>query len=211
MHECLLSTFDEWYLLPLDRVSRDMVLFPRLHEFALLSLDLPILIGYCCCCYCTDIVTDKRDPLFGPTFITVNVRPGARVMDTKLHSAPVRNHLKPTSQMLTSKQGYVVHKFEMDGEASICVRASTASKENPMRFGLRVKTVDSDPLFGKNGKKGEGPDVNNHLGHIESEMMRIEGGMKSILAEADYQKNQDWLYHQVRTSVSLLTCLLACF
>jgi hypothetical protein len=169
-------------------------------------VDLPILIGCCsCCCFCccTDIVTDKRDPGFGPTFITVNVRPGARVMDTKLHSAPVRQHLKPTSQMLTSKQGYVVHKFEMDGEASICVRASTASTTNPMRFGLRVKTVDSDPMF---GKKGEGPDVNNHLGHIESEMMRIEGGMKSILAEADYQKNQDWLYHQVRTSGSLLAC-----
>ena len=120
-------------------------------------------------------------------------------MDTKLHSAPVRQHLKPTSQMLTSKQGYVVHKFEMDGEASICVRASTASPENPMRFSLRVKTVESDPLF---GKKGEKLDVNNHLGHIESEMMRIEGGMKSILAEADYQKNQDWLYHQVRTNGS---------
>lgn len=169
---------------------------------ALFSLDLPILIGCCC----TDIVTDKRDPGFGPTFITVNVRPGARVMDTKLHSAPVRQHLKPTSQMLTSKQGYVVHKFEMDGEASICVRASTASTDNPMRFGLRVKKVENDPSF---GKKGEGPDVNNHLGHIESEMMRIEGGMKSILAEADYQKNQDWLYHQVRTNKWILTYLLA--
>jgi hypothetical protein len=119
-------------------------------------------------------------------------------MDTKLHAAPVRQHLKPTSQMLTSMQGYVVHKFEMDGEASICVRASTASKENPMRFSLRVKTVDSDHMFGK--KKGEGPDMKNHLGHIEAEMLRIEGGMKGILAEADYQKNQDWLYHQVRTN-----------
>jgi hypothetical protein len=109
--------------------------------------------------------------------------------------------------MLTSKQGYVVHKFEMDGEASICVRASTASKDNPMRFGLRVKTVENDPLF---KPKGEGPDVNTHLGHIESEMMRIEGGMKSILAEADYQKNQDWLYHQVGTSLFLLTCFREC-
>jgi hypothetical protein len=193
-------------LLPFDSVStdRDMVLFPCLHVLRYSRLTYPILIGCCCCC-CTDIVTDKGDPGFGPSFITVNVSPGSRVMDTKLHSAPVREHLKPTSQMLTSKQGYVVHKFEVDGEANICVRASTASTTNPMRFGLRVKIVDSDPLL-LLGKKGEGTDVPTHLGHIEVEMKRIQGGMKSILAEADYSKDRDWLYHQVRTSESLLTC-----
>jgi hypothetical protein len=124
-------------------------------------------------------------------------------MDTKLHMAPVKQHLKPTSQMLTSKQGYVVHKFEFDGEANICVRASTASVKNPMRFGLRVKTTDNDPTISKKGK-GEELDVNNHLGHIEMEMKRIEVGMKSILAEADFSKDRDWLYHQVCTNEWIL-------
>jgi hypothetical protein len=194
-------------LVPFDRASRGAWYFFRdcCALLTLFSPDLPVLIGCCC----TDIVTDKRDPDFGPTFITVNVRPTTRVMDTKLHTAPVKEHLKPTSQMLTSQQGYVVHKFEVDGEANICVRASGASAKNPMRFGLRVKTTDSDPTLSK--KVGEGPDVNTHLGHIELEMKRIEVGMKNILAEADFSKDRDWLYHQVCTNEWIRTCCTALY
>jgi hypothetical protein len=148
----------------------------------------------------TDIILDKLDPAFGPTFITVNVLPTSRVIDTKLHTAPVNQHLKPTSKLLESKQGMIVHKFEVDGEASICVRASSASAKNPMRFGMRVRIVDFDPMFASKDKV----DLDSHLGAIELEMKRIQAGMKHILSEADFAKDRDLGFHKVRVDLCLV-------
>jgi hypothetical protein len=138
---------------------------------------------------------DKQDPGFGPAYITINVRPTGRVLDTKLHTAPINTRLRPTSELIDATKGSVSHKIETDGEANICVRASSASIANPMRFSLRVIEVTSDPKY---DAKGEELHVDEHLSHVEVELNIIKAGMTHILMNADQAKNRDGLFHKVR-------------
>jgi len=142
-------------------------------------------------------VTDQNDPDYGPSYLTINVRPTTRVFDTVLHEAPVKNRLRPTSQLIQEKEGSVKHKFEVDGEATICIRASTASGKNPIRFGLQITKADTGDLPYKSKRSQDSKDaVSSNLSRMEVEMRRIQAGMKTILAEADFSKDRDALFHK---------------
>lgn len=132
--------------------------------------------------------------------MTVNVRPRNRVFETDLHNAPVRDHLKPTSHLIEAQQGSVTHEMEMDGTATICLRASTASAKNTMAFGLQVSTSEEIPsmrlLHEKAKRDAVTTDVDQHLTHMENELQRITTAMDVVLKEADLNQNQDAIFHQ---------------
>lgn len=98
---------------------------------------------------------DKQEPNYAPTFISINVRPATRVLDTKLHASPILNRLKPTNKLLEEREGSIEHKIEVDGTASICIRASGANGKRPMRFGIRVVKTANDTGAAKAGSGTE--------------------------------------------------------
>jgi hypothetical protein len=139
---------------------------------------------------------------FAPTHITLNVKPANRITDTKLHTAPVLNRLKPKKITLEHAKGEFEHSFEVDGQAEICIQAMGASAKNPMRFGVRVVKTDSDPIA---AVVLSGSDLDGHLSHMELEMQRIQSGMKRILTEADFSKERDAHFHKQTLSMHSAT------
>jgi hypothetical protein len=143
-----------------------------------------------------DLVEDTTDSAYGPVYVSVSVTPSKRVLDTGNHPSYIQQRLKPTSELVKEKQGNLTHKVEVDGEAKICVRASGASNENYMRFGIQIDIEDSTKYnVGKNDENNAG-DLEGHLSHMEMEMKRIQNGMKSILSEADFSKSREAVFHQ---------------
>jgi len=137
---------------------------------------------------------DRTNPHYSPTTISVSVEPAHRVMDTKLHSAPVRHRLRPTHALIEDVAGMIVHQFEMDGKGNICVRSEKASPDNPRMFMFRLQS-DSDEESLKEEKKAMG-DFSAHLTHMEMEIGRIEKAMHAVLKNADFLKEQDALFHK---------------
>jgi hypothetical protein len=124
------------------------------------------------------------------------VRPASRVTNTKLHSAPILNRLKPTHLQLEALEGSVEHSFEVDGRANICIKAESATRETPVRFGLRVEIKKPTRT-----KLAAATNVDGHLSHMEVELQRIGDEMKTILKEADFSKQRDALFHQQTLSM----------
>jgi emp24/gp25L/p24 family/GOLD len=104
-----------------------------------------------------------------------------------------KHKIQPLSQELKYTKGSFVHRINHDATADLCIRASTASASNPMRFHVRVDEVgDFDP--DQLEKKGFGAD--QHWSFLETQMDRMEHEMHAIIAEADYFKERDAMYHQ---------------
>lgn len=150
----------------------------------------------------SDIIIDKQDPKYGPTYLTVNVKPANRVFDTDLHNAPIRQRLKPLSHLMEAKKGEVTHQFEVDGTATICLRSSIASAKNVMAFAMRVETSEEVPGIRAEKKRKDAAavaaattDVDQHLTHMELELKRISLAMNHVLKEADLNKDQDARFH----------------
>lgn len=148
-----------------------------------------------------DVPLDKNSPGYTPTFLSVNVKPARRVVDTKLHSAPILSRLRPTNHMLEKSQGSIEHTMEVDGVANVCIRAAAASSTKPMRFGIRVVKTDTDPIVAQKGKT----ELDTHLSHMEVEMKRLTMGMSTILKEADFAKERDSVFHQQTVSMHAAT------
>lgn len=155
-----------------------------------------------------DLIVDKDQNGFGPVYLTVNTVPSKRVLDTILHESPIKSRLKPTTKVLEQTKGSVVHRFEVDGIANICFRASTSSSKHPQRFSVHVETSEQDPRIllptpSKDGtdrkmedSKKEADVVDTHLSRMETELQRITIAMNHVLKEADFNKDQDSLFHK---------------
>jgi emp24/gp25L/p24 family/GOLD len=152
-----------------------------------------------------DLILNPEDPNYGPIHLTINTIPSNRINDRDLHHAPVRDRLHPLSKMVQEEEGFVVHKFEVDGTANVCLRASAASPTRPVAFAMRIETDDEIPAElldnGSGGAKKRKQDVpaanvDEHLGHMERELVRISGAMEHVLREADANKDQDALFHE---------------
>ena len=145
----------------------------------------------------TDLVTDKNDKNYGEVLLTVNLKPLNRVFDTDLHSASVREHLKPSTLTIAEPEGSLMHTFEMDGVAHVCIQAKRASKRNPMAIGFRVETShEVTSLANLKASEGQPADVDSHLTHMETELERITAAMGQLLHEADLNKDQDERFHE---------------
>lgn len=137
---------------------------------------------------------DATDSSYGPVYVSVSVTPSRRVLDTGNHPSSIQQRLKPTSELLKQKHGELIHKVEVDGEAKICVRASSASKENIMRFGIQID-IEDNTKYNVEESENMG-DLEENLSHMEMEMKRIQNGMKNILSEADFSKSREAVFHQ---------------
>jgi len=152
----------------------------------------------------SDLVLDRTDKRYAPTYLTIDVKPAGRVFDTALHNAPVRERLNPLSKLIDAREGKFTHKFEMAGSATICIRASNASSKAPIVFALRVTTSEEVPeikVAGAGGSKKSArsektANVDQHLTHMERELKRITSAMEHVLREADLNKNQDAVFHE---------------
>lgn len=125
-------------------------------------------------------------------YLSVSVTPSKRVLDTSNHPSAINQRLKPTSELLKSKTGSLTHKVETDGEAKICIRASGASNENHMRFGIQINVEESQ----KYKSSADEVSLDGNLSHMEMEMQRIQNGMKTMLSEADFAKSREAIFHQ---------------
>ena len=132
---------------------------------------------------------------YGPVYLSVSVTPSKRVLDTGNHPSVIQQRLKPTSELLKQKAGNLIHKVEVDGEAKICIRASGATKDNYMRFGLQIDIEESTRYKNSKDEAAVG-DLDENLSHMEMEMKRIQNGMKTILSEADFSKEREAVFHQ---------------
>jgi emp24/gp25L/p24 family/GOLD len=147
-----------------------------------------------------DLVEDTTNEKYGPVYVSVSVTPSKRVLDTGNHPSVIQQRLKPTSELLKQKSGNLMHKVEVDGEAKICVRASGATNENHMRFGIMID-IEESTKYNKNdktekGAEGDQESLEGHLLHMEMEMKRIQNGMKTVLSEADFSKSREAVFHQ---------------
>lgn len=149
-------------------------------------------------CNIIDIVYDENDHKYGPTYITVNTIPDKRVLNTQLHMSPIQSRLKPISKTIKERYGSIIHRFELDGSAIICIRSTTASYNNIQRFSIRIDDDENDPtilLPQDNGSTSQ-KNINEHLTHMEKELQRITLAMTHVLKEADYNKDQDIIFHK---------------
>lgn len=142
-----------------------------------------------------DLVEDTTAPKYGPVYLSISVTPSKRVLDTGNHPSVIQQRLKPTSELLKQQTGVLIHKVEVDGEAKICIRASGATQENYMRFGLQID-IDEEDEGSIGGSSGSAGDLDENLSHMEMEMKRIQNGMKTILSEADFHKEREGVFHQ---------------
>jgi hypothetical protein len=108
---------------------------------------------------------------------------------------------KPISQEIKQRSGNFVSKIHDDSNVDVCVRASMAGSDNPMRFHIRVEEVDDDGGDGEEGGDEEAAEnkplgVEHHWTFLETQMDRIDRELHTIIAEADFFKERDAIYHQ---------------
>jgi hypothetical protein len=154
---------------------------------------------------------DESDPKYGPTYITITEQPARSVIDMveeedgggehhkRRHPdlKKLKKQIPPTNKELDAVEGSIEHVMRDDGEVNICIRASFAGGQNPMRFGLRVEEEEEEKereLVAAQTDPSLGAD--HHLSFMEDELNRIELSMHGILREADFAKERDSLFHK---------------
>jgi len=161
-----------------------------------------------------DIVIDKNEKAYAPSWITINslpakMKPADYKINPKEWKKPFlseknsRNPLKPTSVELQKKKGSVEHTVQTSGEVQVCFRASGANSQNPMRFGLRVEKEDEVHAHyeGLLNKAANASAADHHLTHMEVEMKHLIVSMKNILSEADFGKDREMAFHEKTLSM----------
>lgn len=138
------------------------------------------------------------DPNKGPVWVTINqVRSLERLRDKIMahRHKPKKKEQAPISEELKTKVGTLKHKIDADGEVSVCIRASTASSINPMRFGLHCTTGRSSSELAKQKE-------DDHLSKVEIQLVRLKDEMTSILKEADFAKEREMVFHSQSVSMN---------
>ena len=149
-----------------------------------------------------DLILDPTHAKYGPTYITVTERPAVRAHeDAYTKKLKRKKPVPPTTKTLTEKEGIITHKVMDDGDINICIRASSAGKENPLRFSLKIE--DGDDTEKDEMKKDA--DVGYQLTFMENEMLRIEGSMHKILREADFAKERDAVFFKQTDAMNSAT------
>jgi hypothetical protein len=105
-----------------------------------------------------------------------------------------RRKPKPVSQHITEESGSFVQRIYDDSAVDICIRASAAGVKNPMMFHLRLEELGDELTEMEREDKALGTD--HHWSFMENQMDRIEHEVYAIIAEADFFKERDAVYHQ---------------
>lgn len=161
----------------------------------------------------------------GKVYITANLsRPAKRARDyatplERREKLALISNIKAHSETIErTTAGSFTYDVTLDGEVDVCVRATYASMTNPMRFGLRVTTVkpsSSSSSSAANAKanandasKGEGDAVpstkkiDDHMSSVELQTTKLKEVLREILAEADYAKEREMLFHNQSVSMN---------
>lgn len=158
-----------------------------------------------------DIIVDKKDPAYAPNWITVTSRPPKKTAkdyhldphdwQKHFHVGKVHHHGKPTSVELTEKKGSVMHTTQTSGDVQVCVKASAATSQTPMLFGIRVEKEDEVHAHEDLSKAVNLNPTDHHLTHMEVEMKHLVVSMKNILSEADFSKDREMAFHEKTMSM----------
>lgn len=135
-----------------------------------------------------------------PTTITITQRaPLKRVRDYLPHGpkskiAPTKKKAKPSIHPLTNHNGKILHRAAHDGELSVCLRSTSATEENPQRFGIQVLSGHDDEHYAHEGTE-------HHLSKLQTHIMRMNDEVQGVLAEADMAKEREMVYHDQSESM----------
>ena len=183
-----------------------------------------------------DIIIDKDAEDYGPAYVTVLERPvesaasysmddddGSREesVQNKLNRIKKKNlqrkdskDPRPISHLIKDHASSLSVRIQNDAVVDICIRATSASRTNPMMFGLRVEQLGDELTDKEREEEGEGGgsesnpkskidemylQKNNHEHHwtfLETQMDKIEHEMHTLIREADFFKDRDSIYHQ---------------
>eukprot|EP00550_Attheya_septentrionalis_P013034 CAMPEP_0198298936 /NCGR_PEP_ID=MMETSP1449-20131203/42750_1 /TAXON_ID=420275 /ORGANISM="Attheya septentrionalis, Strain CCMP2084" /LENGTH=237 /DNA_ID=CAMNT_0044000337 /DNA_START=210 /DNA_END=923 /DNA_ORIENTATION=+ len=141
-----------------------------------------------------DLVLDGPDS--GPVSISVRLaRPVASMRDYRAKDRRQQmERLKMAgveTVQLKEQQGSISYDVPMDGEVDVCIRASPASREHPMRFGIEIT---SEAMMNDDGDP-QNNSGNKHLSNMDHTTRRLEGVLARILSEADYAKEREMVFH----------------
>lgn len=113
------------------------------------------------------------------------------------------NALTPTQERITQTKGSVTYETQQNGQIDVCLRASMASSQNPMRFALHIQK-ESDVHAHEEHEEQQKQDVTDadrHLTHMELELKHLMTSMKNIIAEADFSKERETHFHHQTLSM----------
>jgi hypothetical protein len=105
--------------------------------------------------------------------------------------------LKPISERITEKSGFVSYETQQNGLVEVCLRVTPY--RTPMRFAMRVEKETEVHVHDK--EEEEKTDTNHHLTHMEMEMKHLMSSMKNIISEADFSKQRETRFHQQTLSM----------
>jgi len=134
----------------------------------------------------------------GPVYLTITETSLPSAFDVieeeegVTHRKPDRP-FKPISHEIKHESGSFVHTIKRDADVEICLRASAAATNNPMRFVLLLEEMGDEEDADSNTPPVIAVDA--HLSSMAAHLNRIESDMRKIQREADLSKERDSVYH----------------
>lgn len=111
----------------------------------------------------------------------------------------------PTQERITQTKGSVAYETQQNGQVEVCLRASMASSQNPMRFALHIQKESEIHAHEEHEEQlqqqRDATDADRHLTHMELEMKHLMISMKNIIAEADFSKERETHFHHQTLSM----------
>ena len=101
-------------------------------------------------------------------------------------------------ERITRTEGYVVYETQQNGPVEICLRATSASPQNPMRFAMHIEKESEVHVHDNDMVKTS---ADRHYTHMELEMQHLVSSMKDIIAEADFSKEREMHFHHQTLSM----------
>ena len=115
------------------------------------------------------------------------------------------------TENLSSKKGGVVYNTgDNDGKIDICIQARQARRDNPVRMSIRINadleeqdedSASKDEVAAKENTLGD-EQVKTQMTRLERDIKILEGRVKNILNNADFNKDQMASFHDQSVAMS---------
>lgn len=107
-------------------------------------------------------------------------------------------HPAATQERITQTEGNVIYETQQNGPVEVCLRATSASPQNPMRFAMYIEKESEIHVHDQDKEKTS---ADRHFTHMELEMQHLMSSMKNIIAEADFSKEREMHFHHQTLSM----------
>ena len=101
-------------------------------------------------------------------------------------------------ECITQTEGYVIYETQQNGPVEVCLRATSVSLQNPMRFAMYIEKESEVHVHDNDMVKMS---ADRHYTHMELEMQHLMSSMKDIIAEADFSKEREMHFHHQTLSI----------